>query len=290
MCMTKMYSLYLHSNEQWLTSVGIVLNLLLCSYIVSRQVDLLVQKTYKFFGHGPVVYIFFRRSSRRRCSLVSQDPRQDNRSPHDAGRVELDIYGDHGYDRLEHVTARPLSKALPTGPARSELVPEFPVSGTNNAFLRLHSDQFARITADLSASDVERLGSSPRPEPGSAAWDLERRRALSASPVFRGTTDGVPGVAAARFGGARAPGTTAHRAAGALEPGAQDARVGTVGQVPRPGPVGRQFGALSGDLPVRAEVAAELRQGAQAALGLHLGEDPGRRQRKLFFLCLHRTG
>lgn len=39
-------------------------------------------------------------------------------------------------------------------------------------------------------------------------------------------------------------------------------------------------GPVGGDLPLRAEAAPELRQRAAAAAGLHLGQDPRRRQRK----------
>lgn len=76
-----------------------------------------------------------------------------------------------------------------------------------------------------------------------------------------------------RLRGAQPPRAAADSAAGAAQPDPQDEGARVVRQIPGFGTVGGELGPLRRDLPVRAQAAAELRPGAQASSGVHMGED-----------------
>lgn len=174
---------------------------------------------------------------------------------------------------MEHASTRPVPKAVPAGSARGESVSEFPTGREGFEVVRLHAGQQPGVAADVPTPDVASVGFGSRFELKSTSGRFEERRSVRASPVFRRTAHGFPGVAEARIGESTPAGTAPDRFAGPAEPGASFTCVGAARAVPRPRSLGRESGVVRGNISVRTEAAAEFREGAAAVVGFHLGEN-----------------
>ena len=86
-----------------------------------------------------------------------QDSGAAQRPPNDAGRVELDIHGHHGHDRLEFAAQGRLPEALPPGSARGQPLPQLPLGREDSQVVRLLARLLAQITRHFTGSHHQQL-------------------------------------------------------------------------------------------------------------------------------------